>query len=340
MSAFGLAGSANNEQRTRRFRSSTLRRHQQNKVSLPSKLSDGSLELLSNAEFPLHDHRRWSLLPLASPSAFLTATIPFSSFYPSRQSGTSTLDNVDEWKWKFSMLLRNDSDQELVSRERKDRRDYEHIAIIAERMRLYRYFCISSMSNDSNFLCVYSDSNFLSNLDFLYPQLITCILGSHQYAKVVVFSKVPLPNYRPDLDDKRPQREVSIPIGLQREVDSLLTDYLSRKSANLKSFPNTTFSRSSSADSLTTDEGFFEQQDTQNFPPIMREKLLRRSLQLRNQQSTWQFGLVIEMELTRVHSKLIYALINTEACPLQQQIRAYHTYIKTFEEDLLMQDDA
>ncbi|KAK8916437.1 putative pre-mRNA-splicing factor ATP-dependent RNA helicase [Platanthera zijinensis] len=165
--------------------------------------------------------------------------------------GTSTLDNVDEWKWKFSMLLRNDTDQELVSRERKDRRDYEHIAIIAERMRLY----------------------------------------SHQYAKVVVFSKVPLPNYRPDLDDKRPQREVSIPIGLQREVDSLLTDYLSRKSANLKSFPNTTFSRSSSADSLTTDEGFFEQQDTQNFSPIMREKLLRRSLQLRNQQSTWQESL-------------------------------------------------
>lgn len=32
--------------------------------------------------------------------------------------------------------------------------------------------------------------------------------GSRQYAKVVVFSKDPLPNYRPDLDDKRPQREV------------------------------------------------------------------------------------------------------------------------------------
>lgn len=32
--------------------------------------------------------------------------------------------------------------------------------------------------------------------------------GSHQYAKVVVFSKVPLPNYRSDLDEKRPQREV------------------------------------------------------------------------------------------------------------------------------------
>ncbi|KAL5710214.1 cystathionine gamma-synthase [Ranunculus cassubicifolius] len=31
---------------------------------------------------------------------------------------------------------------------------------------------------------------------------------SRQYSKVVVFSKAPLPNYRSDLDDKRPQREV------------------------------------------------------------------------------------------------------------------------------------
>ena len=31
---------------------------------------------------------------------------------------------------------------------------------------------------------------------------------SELYGKVVVASKAPLPNYRPDLDDKRPQREV------------------------------------------------------------------------------------------------------------------------------------
>jgi hypothetical protein len=34
-------------------------------------------------------------------------------------------------------------------------------------------------------------------------------LYSEIYGKVVVASKVPLPNYRPDLDDKRPQREAS-----------------------------------------------------------------------------------------------------------------------------------
>ncbi|KAG0493444.1 hypothetical protein HPP92_004438, partial [Vanilla planifolia] len=153
--------------------------------------------------------------------------------------GTSSLDNADEWKWKFTMLLRNDSEQEVVSRERKDRRDFEHLAAIAERMGL--------------------------------------------------FSKLPLPNYRPDLDDKRPQREVSIPIGLQREVNSLLMDYLTRKRASPESFPRANFSRSSSTDSFVTDEGLFEQQDSQISTSIVVEKMLRRkSLQLLNQQASWQ----------------------------------------------------
>jgi hypothetical protein len=39
---------------------------------------------------------------------------------------------------------------------------------------------------------------------------VACCFISELYGKVVVASKVPLPNYRPDLDDKRPQREVMI----------------------------------------------------------------------------------------------------------------------------------
>lgn len=50
------------------------------------------------------------------------------------------MDNVDEWKWKLSMLLRNEAEQEIVSREKKDRRDYEHLAAFAERMGLYRSY--------------------------------------------------------------------------------------------------------------------------------------------------------------------------------------------------------
>ncbi|KAG6477020.1 hypothetical protein ZIOFF_066270 [Zingiber officinale] len=171
--------------------------------------------------------------------------------------GASTLENVDEWKWKLSMLLRNESEQELVSRERKDRRDFEHLATVADRMGL-------------------------------------C---SRQYAKVIVFSKVPLPNYRPDLDDKRPQREVSIPIGLHRQVDSLLGDYLIRKRKNLENFPSVGFSRTSSTDSFATNESLFEQQDIQTSKNIVMEKTLRRkSLQLRNQQQNWQKPLDISYE--------------------------------------------
>ncbi|XP_031101813.1 DExH-box ATP-dependent RNA helicase DExH3-like [Ipomoea triloba] len=79
---------------------------------------------------------------------------------------SSSVANIDEWKWKLSLLSRRE-EQEVVSRDKRDRRDYEQISNLAKRMGLY----------------------------------------SEIYGKVVVISKVPLPNYRPDLDDKRPQRE-------------------------------------------------------------------------------------------------------------------------------------
>lgn len=76
--------------------------------------------------------------------------------------------NIDEWKHKLTMLLSNKDEQELVSRDAKDQRDFRLLSSLATKMGLY----------------------------------------CHRYAKVVVFSKAPLPNYRPDLDDTRPQREL------------------------------------------------------------------------------------------------------------------------------------
>jgi hypothetical protein len=55
-----------------------------------------------------------------------------------------------------------------VTKDKKDRRDYEHIQVIVKQLGLH----------------------------------------SQMYGKVVVISKTPLPNYRPDLDDRRPQRQV------------------------------------------------------------------------------------------------------------------------------------
>lgn len=109
----------------------------------------------------------------------------------------STLDNIEDWKWKLTMLMRNEDEQEVVSRERKDRRDFDQLSALATRMGLYRYLMFpQNICIISPFLVIY----------FAFWNLF--LFGSRQYARVVVISKVPLPNYRSDLDHKRPQREV------------------------------------------------------------------------------------------------------------------------------------
>ncbi|KAL5544898.1 hypothetical protein UlMin_008682 [Ulmus minor] len=161
-----------------------------------------------------------------------------------QQMTGSTLDNVDEWRWKLTMLLRNENEQELISREKKDRRDLDHLTTLATRMGLY----------------------------------------CRQYSKVVVFSKVPLPNYRPDLDDRRPQREVILPFGLQTEVDYHLKAYLSQKEMSRGSLSDV-----SSSDRFFNDEEFYEQQEPSNHYSVARERILRRkSLEMRYQQQEWQ----------------------------------------------------
>lgn len=175
----------------------------------------------------------------------------FGEFEPSVYPAgcASTADNLDHWKWKLSMLLRDKDKQELISREKKDRRDYEQIAALANKMGLY----------------------------------------SHSYTKVVVFSKVPLPNYRFDLDEKRPQREVAVDFGLQRRVDAYLADYVSRKSKSANALQDNGFSRSSSSGSIATDEGLFEQPEPLNYSSSAMERISkRRNLQLREQQLSWQ----------------------------------------------------
>ncbi|KAF3338277.1 ATP-dependent RNA helicase DHX36 isoform X1 [Carex littledalei] len=99
-------------------------------------------------------------------------------------------------------------------------------------------------------------STRLSSLGILITsgELTHQFIVSRQYERVVVFSKIPLPNYRPDLDDRKPLREVSIPFDLQREVDNLLGDHLQRKRSTKGVLPGPTFSRSSSSDSFIANE--------------------------------------------------------------------------------------
>ncbi|KAF8025211.1 hypothetical protein BT93_F2144 [Corymbia citriodora subsp. variegata] len=164
-----------------------------------------------------------------------------------QQMHASTLDNVEEWKWKLTMLLRNKEEQEIISRERKDRRDFEQLSALATRMGLY----------------------------------------SHQYSKVVVFSKVPLPNYRSDLDDRRPQREVVLPYRLQMEVDAHLQTYLSRKPKSRDKLLYSPKSRGTDG-SIAVDDLYDKQQRITPNSVVVEKIQRRRSLQLRNKQQDWQ----------------------------------------------------
>ncbi|KAK6157628.1 hypothetical protein DH2020_011876 [Rehmannia glutinosa] len=165
----------------------------------------------------------------------------------SAQPCASSSENIMAWKWKLNTLLCNGDKQELVSREKKDRRDFEQIAALASRMGLY----------------------------------------SHLYTKVVVVKKVPPPNYRFDLDDKRPLREVILHPGLQKRVDAYL-DYISGKHKSMD-----LFSRSNSTASIATDESLFEQPEPLPRSKAVMEKILwQRSLQMRDEQHTRQVVII------------------------------------------------
>ncbi|KAM5570489.1 DExH-box ATP-dependent RNA helicase DExH3 [Rosa sericea] len=174
----------------------------------------------------------------------------FGSGQSSRREMTgSTLDNIDEWRWKLTMLVRNKDEQEVVSRERKDRRDFDHLSELARGMGLY----------------------------------------SRQYSKVVVFSKVPQPNYRPDLDDRRPQREVVLPYGLHKDVDAHLKAHLSQKPMSRGNLSHTSMSRSNSSGSIAKDGGLYEQEEPLIQNSVAMERILQqKSLRLRNKQQEWQ----------------------------------------------------
>ncbi|KAK3017016.1 hypothetical protein RJ639_006877 [Escallonia herrerae] len=159
---------------------------------------------------------------------------------------SSSVANIDEWKWKLSLLLRNKEDQEIVSRDKRDRRDYEQISNLARRMGLY------------------------------------CEI----YGKVVVASKVPLPNYRPDLDDKRPQREVVIPLSLQRRVEGLLQEHLDRM--QLCSGEESRISADTEAADRFEDVNADDSPDSFLDGSVMEKVLQRRSLRMRNMQRAWQ----------------------------------------------------
>ncbi|KAG8062594.1 hypothetical protein GUJ93_ZPchr0003g18042 [Zizania palustris] len=163
------------------------------------------------------------------------------------QRPSSSMVNIDEWRWKLSMLQRNAEEQEIISRDRRDRRDYDQIANLAKRMGFY----------------------------------------SEMYGKVIVASKVPLPNYRPDLDDKRPQREVVIPLSLQRRVEGLVQEHLDRALLLIDKGGGRMGNESEVADKAEN-VNLDEQQDYLLDRLVMEKILQRKSIRMRNFQRSWQ----------------------------------------------------
>ncbi|KAG5229826.1 ATP-dependent RNA helicase [Salix suchowensis] len=101
-----------------------------------------------------------------------------------------------------------------------------------------------------------------------------------QYSRIVVFSKVPLPNYRPDLDDKRPQRERS-------RCSSQILRF--QKPTSRGFFPPNSLSRSNNGGSMETGERIYARPELSVQNSVSMERILsRKSLQLRNQQEEWQ----------------------------------------------------
>lgn len=80
-----------------------------------------------------------------------------------------------------------------------------------------------------------------------------------------------------------------LPLGLLRRVDSYFGEYLLLKSRTRESFPDTSFSRTSSSYSIATDEGLFEQPEPVAASKAVMEKILwQKSLLLCDQQKAWQ----------------------------------------------------
>ncbi|KAF8103693.1 hypothetical protein N665_0186s0061 [Sinapis alba] len=99
-------------------------------------------------------------------------------------------------------------------------------------------------------------------------------LYSRQYDKAVVFSKVPLPRYRRDLDDRCLRREVVLPVSVEREVDAYLEDIFDERQDGFLGIP-----KPSRNEYLATGNGHSQKSAS----PLPEAK----SFQLKSMQQNW-----------------------------------------------------
>ncbi|MCO5602445.1 hypothetical protein L7F22_056577 [Adiantum nelumboides] len=168
------------------------------------------------------------------------------------RKGCRTYANIDAWKWKLSVLLRNPIEREIVTRDKRDKRDFPCLAALAQRMGIF----------------------------------------SQSYGKVMVFSKVPLPYYRPDMDDKRPLRKVSIPLSVQQAVQKTLEEHLERKEVfGSKRVMDNLIAGQSAGDGNKLpclEPPLLVEEFSMQSPLLDNVLLLKRNMHLRDRQQIWQ----------------------------------------------------
>ncbi|KAL2653940.1 hypothetical protein R1flu_022068 [Riccia fluitans] len=161
--------------------------------------------------------------------------------------------SVESWRRRLRRLMAGDQ-QELISKDKKDRREFCHLG----------------------------------------PLLKSLGLHGQMYAKTIVISKHPLPNYRPDLDDRRPQRVVVIRPQVKENVDSFLQKHIMQK----KEYPSSVFLSYSNNDSDDEETENSETENDENSGTerniarvehmLKDERKKRRSIRMKNRQRSWQ----------------------------------------------------
>ncbi|GKV05386.1 hypothetical protein SLEP1_g17405 [Rubroshorea leprosula] len=151
-------------------------------------------------------------------------------------------------------------------------------------VRLHRLLPILMSGNGNSAYCYE-----MKMMKRLYPEIkeigetmnrSQTLLGGWDFT-VVVASKFPLPNYRPDLDDKRSQWEAVIPLSLQRRVEGLLQEHLDRMQLSSRKV-----SESDGTNSIE-DVNLEENPDSFLHSSVM-EKVLQISLRICDMPRAWQ----------------------------------------------------
>ncbi|CAI5939913.1 unnamed protein product [Closterium sp. NIES-65] len=176
---------------------------------------------------------------------------PVTCPYPCTQftGGPSAGFKEEEWQQQLALFAGDSGRREMVLTGKESRRYEQDIKRIAAQFRLHSHMYNKSfvllskgplLSQNSHFPLTHlpprpfppppiqshafrmHNSSVVLSKDFL-P------LTSRMYNKSLVLSKDPLPHYRPELDSRRPQRQLSFPPEILEAIDRVVADVKAKR---------------------------------------------------------------------------------------------------------------